>query len=339
MPVIKDAYIPDAKRVTEVSKQDTDDVRKMTEGIRAVNDVKKVASALSGVESVQEELYRKEQKMERIEEERNQAEQKLQETKMEVIQKELGGKIEQLSQTIKFGASQKSISDQIGEIKAAASELGLGTSKISEFKEMANLIQSLSPQKGGLAEQVKEAKELLDTIQPRKEKETASIGMPAEIALEIKKMDTNLQLTLEEMKDGRQRKDHDFQLTLKKWEEEKELRRQEIEGKLMVERERNELLSGGLERLGRIINQATSEAEAPPQPQKTPAIQAGEGEFGEVTCINPKCQAIVPIARDAVKAVCPGCGAPYTINRIKAEQREGAEQSEPGSAEETEQVT
>jgi len=339
MPVIKDAYIPDATNVTPVV-QKTDDLKKMTEGIKAVNEIKNVAGAVSGLDAIQRELERKEKKMEEIEKEREQAKREAQETKMELIQKELGGKIEQLSQTIKSGASQKSISEQLTEVKKAAVDLGLGTSKVSEFKEMANLIQSLGPQQKGLAEQVKEAKELLAAMQPEKEKETHVERIPAEIALEMKKMETNLQVTLEQMKDERQRKDHEFQLTLKKWEEEKELRRQEIESKLMLEKERNELIGGGLERLGRVIAQATLETEIPSQSRKIAAIQAGEGEFGEVTCINPNCQATVPIARDAMKAICPGCGTTYNINRIKkeipTEQVEGAEQSEPesGSAEE-----
>jgi rubrerythrin len=326
---LKEELIAKTMGTKDKPEQTIDEVEKEAGHMGVIDKTMETARKLAGTSTLSEELKRKDERMEKLEKVKDKVTDELREAQIQNIRTEFGSKIDHLAESIKAGASPKSIGDQIAEVKKVAGDLGLSTSKVSEFKEMANLIQALSPQQKGLAEQVKEAMELLHTLQPEKKEEDAPTGVPASVAIELKRMDTDLKLRVEQMQDDRQRKDQDFQLTLKKWEEDRELKRQEIEGKLTIERERNELLAGGLDRLGRVIAQATSEA--PSRHQISPAIQARVGEFGEVTC--PNCQATVPIARDAVRAVCPSCGTPYSVNRIKeespAEQAEGVEQPGP----------
>jgi ribosomal protein S27AE len=182
---------------------------------------------------------------------------------------------------------------------------------------MATLIGSLSQSKG-LADQIKEAKELINAIS-KPEKEAEISGIPGNIMVEMKKMDHDIQLRIQQMEDDRLQRKQDFDLKVKQWEEMREDRRDELAAKIQVEKERNELIGGGLERLGRVFAQATSEAPSEGMGVasggiSSPMIEAGEGDFGEISC--PNCQSSVPIARDAVRAICPGCGQTYTVKRV-----------------------
>lgn len=326
---LKEEIIAKTMGITQKPEQTVDGVKKEAEDMDVIDKAMGTAKKLAGTDALAEELKNKDRKLEESEKEKNKVTEELQETRMQVIQKELGGKIDQLSNAIKSGASTKSIGTQISEIKEVAGDLGLGTSKVSEFKEMASLIQNLNPQKG-LAEQVKEAKDLLTTLQPEKGKEAHVEGIPAEIALEIKKMDTNLQITLEQMKDDRQRKDHEFQLTVKKWDEERDTRRQEIAGKLDVERERNKLISGGLETVGKAIGKGYAESgrEVAAHPggisqgqlggTQNYKITAGVGDSGEVEC--PRCHTMVGIGPNSDLAECVGCNTKFDVERGPAEK-------------------
>jgi len=314
MPV-EDISVPKAKRVTNLDSEALDELQKVAKHINIVRETRDAADELAGTKALTSELERKEGKVEQLEKEKERIEKELQDTRMQVIQKELGGKIDQLAEAIKAGASTKSISEQIAEVKKSAADLGLGASRFSELKDIFTFAQSLSQGKS-LVDQVKDLKEAISVLQPEKAKEIEAVGIPASVTLQLKKMDVDLQLELAKMQDERQRRDHDFQVTMKKWEEEREIRLQEIQSRVGVEKDRNEMIGGAIERLGRVFAQATAEgpSEAGISGAPMPVIQAGEGRFGEVDC--PVCHSSVPIARDAVRAICPSCHGIYTINRV-----------------------
>lgn len=316
------------------------DVQKEAESMDVIDKAMGTARKLAGTDALGEELKNKDKKIEELGKDKEKTGKELQDTRMQVIQAELGGKIDKLSEALKSGASSKSIGDQITDIKKAANELGLGGSKVSELKEMMALIQSLNPQRN-LVEQVKEAKDLLIALQPEKPKGSGLLveGIPAEIALEIKKMDTNLQITLEQMKDDRQRRDQDFKLTLEEFKENREMKRQEIDGKIQVEKDRNELLAGGIETIGKAIGrgywEAGQEATAPQggisQKQQSQAksytLKLDEGESGQFDC--PNCHTKVGVGPTSTVVRCVGCNSQFPITRAPA-----AAPSEPAPVEE-----
>jgi len=319
MPV-EDVFIPKSKKITDVNKQTIDEVQKEAQHMEIIDKTMGTAKKLAGTDAMQVEMQRKEKRMEEIEKENKELQKQVQESRIEIVQKELGGKIDHLSETMKAGATPKSIGEQITDIKKTAGELGIGESRVSELKNMADLIASLTQSKG-LGQQVKDAKELLETLKP--ERETEVSGIPASIALEMKKMDHDVQLRIQQMEDERLDRKQNFDLKVKQWEEDRELKRDEMTAKIQVERERNEFIGGGLERLGRVFAQATSEGSsqgvgASRHGVSAPIIEAGEGDFGEISC--PGCQSNVPIARDATRAVCPGCGQNYTVKRVPVKE-------------------
>jgi len=321
MPV-EDVFIPKSKKITDVNKQTIDEVQKEAQHMEVIDKTMGTARKLAGTDAMQVEMQRKETRMKEIEKENKELRTQVEQSRTDIVRAELGGKIDHLSELMRGGASSKSIGDQIKEIKTTAGELGIGESRVSELKDMAALIGSLSQNKG-LADQIKEAKELMDAIS-KPEKESQISGVPASVMLEMKKMDHNVQLKIQQMEDDRLQRKQDFDLKVKQWDEERESRRDESAAKIQVERERNELIGGGLERLGRVFAQATSEipsqgAGISRHGVSAPVIEAGEGAFGEIEC--PGCQSIVPIARDAIRAVCPGCGQNYTVKRVPVTEK------------------
>jgi len=257
-------------------------------------------------------------RMAELEEKNEQLQKQLQEKEIETVRAELGGKIDQLSQSIKEGVDKKSIVDQITELKRAAGELGLGGSKFSEVQEALDMVDKIRPSKG-LADQFKDAKELLETFG---KKETDHLS--PEISLEMKKMDRDLQIRLEEMRDGRADRDRAWQLQIKQWEEERADKNAQIQAEIQTKREANELLSNGIQKLGEVITAAKGAGVgAVAGAVASRVIEAGEGESGETEC--PGCHGIIPIAEAATSTICPTCGTRYNIERIpKTEEPVGA---------------
>jgi hypothetical protein len=304
-------------------------VKQATEDMGVVEGALNTARKLAGTDGLAEQIKGKDAALEKAGKEKDELKDQLHESQVQLIQKELGGKIDQLSEAIKGGASPKSISEQINEVKKAAESLGLGGSKVSEIREIMGLVTSLSPQQKGLAEQVKDARDLLATLQPEGKKEGLVEGVPASVALEMKRLETNTNLEIEKMKDERQRRDQEFEVTKLKWEEERDLRRQEVDGKIAVERERNSILAGGLEIIGRAAGKAIGEmasgaAAGPgstiqgehgaPMKYKVPAV---EGAVGDIEC--PNCKTAVGIGPTTELATCAGCGSQFEVKRVPAE--------------------
>ncbi|MBW2559611.1 MAG: hypothetical protein JRE40_02025 [Deltaproteobacteria bacterium] len=143
--------------------------------------------------------------------------------------------------------------------------------------------------------------------------------VPYDVQLQLKKMDMDLQLRLAEMKSESERRDREWELTLRKWDEEKDLKRQEMAQRAQAEKERMQFLTAAQERIGRIIARVTKEGgggisgtlrEAA---EKSFHIEATEGEEGEATC--PKCDADIFIAPDAKEVICSGCGLGIEVRR------------------------
>jgi len=250
-------------------------------------------------------------KMKELEDKNQKLQEAVQKGEIDRVRVELGGMINQLKESIESGASKKTISEQFAEIKQVAADIGLGGSKISEqFQEAVALVDKIRPSKG-LAEQVKEAKELLE---PFKEK---TGELPAEISLKIREMDRDLQLRLEEMKDERAQRDREWQLQVKKWEEEREDKKALTEAEISAKKDGNVLLADGVQKIAELIT-AIKPGVAGGVAGKAvnpPVIEAGLDESGEVECVN--CHNAIPISADSSSSVtCPLCGTSYPIKRI-----------------------
>lgn len=236
---------------------------------------------------------------------REETQKQLDEEKRTHEEDKLGAKISNLEERIKINAGQSSISNQLAEIRNTAKELGWvepeGKRTLSvQLEEVKNVAKEL-----GLAEPKSDG------------------GVSNEVRLQLKKLDIDHELAIEQMRDDRARRDKEWELTVMRWKEDKELKQEEIQGNLAVKKEQNQLIGGITERLGRVIASATmgggggnGDDIAGQAGQVGAAIEAGEGEFGEVQCSNPNCGSIIPIARDAIKAICPQCQTVYPIKRI-----------------------
>jgi hypothetical protein len=296
-----------------------DGVKKQTQDMDAIDQAMSSARKLSGANTLQEAIDRQDKKLEKVEQERNKAVEDKHKAEIDIVRTELGSKIDHLQESWQGGASKKTVGDEIADIKKAASELGLGGSKVSELRELMGVIQTLNP-KRNLAEEIKEAKELLATLQPpEKEKQGLVGGFPPEIALQIKKMDADLQLHLEQMRDDRLRRDQEFKFEIKKWDEERDMRRAEIQGKVQSERERAEMFAGALQTIGKAAGEAYAEnltkggAPLGSSPRETYGIRLGESEQGTFEC--PHCKSPIGVGPTSINARCVTCGGTFPISR------------------------
>jgi hypothetical protein len=330
---IRERIIAKTLGMKEKPQETINDVKQQAENMSVIHQSLETAKELAGTPALEKELERKDKKMEQLERDKDKATEQAHAAEIQNVRTELGSKIDHLAESLKGGASQKSIADQISEIKKAATELGMGSSKISEIQEMMTLIDRLNPRKN-LAEQVKEARELLASFQPEKNADVSIEGVPASVAIELKRMDNDVKLRLEEMADARQRSDQEFQLTLKKWDEERTMRREEIASKITVERERNQLLADGLQIIGRAggkaifdaaregsgagVSRSTGPGAAGTQGAQTPSyhIELAEGEAAKFEC--PHCKSPIVVVPTSTLAHCLGCNAQFPITRVAA---------------------
>lgn len=308
-----------------------DGVKKQAEDMNVIDGAMETAKKLSGAGTLKEELEREHKRVEKAEEQRDKAIEDKHRAEIEKVESTLGAKIDNLAKSYTGGASKESIADQISEIKKAATELNMGGSKVSELRDMMNLITTLNPQKN-LVDQIKDAKELIGAIitQSGKPNEYSIGGMPAPIALELKKMDTNLQITLETMKDERQRRDQDFALKMKQFDLDRQDRIAEAQGRIQVEQDRNKMIAGGLETIGRAVGRGMAEGSrggvAAPgsiagrarQEAKSYHIELAEGEQATFDCPNPACGTRIAVGPDSTEATCVGCNTKYPVVRKSA---------------------
>ena len=317
MPNLNDIIQSRLKGVkTPNTEQNTDEVDKTTKHMKAIKEVKDVAEEISGAGELRKQAKESEEARQKTERElagerQNQLQdqiknlqteitklfdqkgpnpevaklmQQLDSTKNELIQTRfdyLDKQIKELGTMKTTGASQTALDQQIKQIKAAAQELGLQTPSGT----------SISP----------------------------------ELQVQLKQMDVDLKLRLEQMQDDRDRRDREWDLTLKQWDDNRALKEKEIEGKVAVEREKMGLVGDFVKRMGgsfaRGMSDASQQLAAGAGQVASQVIQAGQGDFGEVPCPTPGCGAIIAIARDAVKAICPNCSTVYPIHRIPKESQ------------------
>jgi predicted RNA-binding Zn-ribbon protein involved in translation (DUF1610 family) len=315
---VEDVFMPPAKKLIDVTGKEIDEVEKAAEHIGVVAKTVTTADQLAGGPAMRDEIRRKEERIREMEKRQQDQQRELENTKLEVVRTELGSKIEALTSSLATGASSRTIAEQIADIKAAAGQLGLGESgtKWSEFREMAAVIKSLSPD-NNIVQQIKDVRALMASLEGEKK---PLAELPASIALQMKELETNTQLRIEEMRADREARAQEWQLTVRRWDEERDLRREEAAAKIALERERNQMIGGGIEKLGRVMARGMMESggdEVSASPKiASQFIEAAVGEFGETTC--PSCSGIIPIAKDAVKAICPGCSTIYPVRRVAA---------------------
>lgn len=307
--------------------QSISDVKQQAENISVIDETIEAAKKLSGTNTLEKEVERKDKRMEELQKEKDKTTEQLHESQIVNVKTELGSKIDHLAESLKGGASPKSLGDQITDIKKVANELGMGGSKVSEIKEIMGLVTSLNP-KTNLAEQIKDARDLLTALQPTEDKGKEGLveGVPASVAIEIKKMDHDLQITLAKMEDDRQQRDQEFKLTLRRYDEERVSRQEKLQIDYQIQKERNDMIAGGIQMAGRAAGKAYAEVltkgsggvGAPggqaPGAQKSFHIELNPGEAGTMEC--PHCKGPVGVGPETQIAECVGCHTKFPIERV-----------------------
>lgn len=149
--------------------------------------------------------------------------------------------------------------------------------------------------------------------------------IPADIQIKLQEQDHRFKLEIENMKDDRDRRDKEWQLSLMKYGDEKEFKKQELQQGADANAERTQLMKGGLDTLGRIMGKAMVEPGSAPssgigsssKAAKDYALEALEGEAGQFDC--PGCGTGLYLAPDASRVQCASCGAMSNFTRIKKE--------------------
>jgi len=280
-------------------------VQEIKEGIQVVQETKRIADELSGAPDLKKEL--------------EQTKTELEKAKMETLTRELS----EIKEALKKATQDRDI-PAIKELEHKLEE-----ARETLYKEQLDALRrEIAELRKGEGKQniADEIKKIRTTAEELGLKPGTTTETPADVQLQLKKMDHELQLKLEEMRDERDRRDKEWQLTLKRWEEERELRRAEIQQKYEAEKEKTETLKSSFDRAVRIIGRAVTEEEeeTPGRIARQYHVEAVEGEMGEFGC--PKCGTPVVVAPDAKRAVCAGCGFSAVVKRIPGEKVESEEE-------------
>lgn len=316
------------------------DVQQESENMNVIDKTMETARKLSGTSALEKQVENANDRADKAQKERDKAVEDKHKAEIEKVEEALGAKIDNLAKSYAGGASKDTIAGQIAEIKKAANELGMGTSKVSELQEMMVLIKSLNPQKS-LAEQIQEAQALIALVQPEKKEEGIMDGMPASIALQVTKINADLQVTLEKMKDERQDRDQKFELEKLKWEEDRDIRRQQVDGEIMVQHDRNRIMADGIKMFGGAAGKAIADSMAQnqgvaaqpggqprgqPSERQTFHINLAEGETGTTEC--PYCHTPIGVGPEQTVAGCVGCNAQFEVKRTPAPVKQAPEKEE-----------
>ena len=285
-------------------------MEQIKQGIEAVKETKKLADEVSGADELKKKLEETKEELDRV--------------KMETLSKQLA----EIKDALKVATEQRDI-PAIKELEHKLEE-----ARDAFYKEQVETLRReiAELRKGGgegLAEDIKKVKTLAQELGL-----TSNItATPPDILLQLKKMEQDLQLRLEQMRDERDRRDKEWQLTLKRWEEERELRRAEAQQKYEIDKVRMETLKSSFDRAVKIIARGLAEEQSgsPGQIAQAYHVEAAEGEMGQFIC--PKCGSPVAIAPDTVSAICAKCGFTAPVTRVNASPPPKEASSEP-----TEQV-
>lgn len=238
--------------------------------------------------------------------------------KMEEVQKKYEDQISSLSQ------ESDHYRDQVNEIRMAKMEEMFRLQLDTVLKRMAD-----NGNRGSVLDEINRIKE------------TASVLGLAPVPPAV--TDASLQLQILKMNNDNAREAREFEWKMKQDEWMREAKLKEIEQNGMInmekikqEREKLNMLATIPEQFGMAFARGLLAGNAPenpvanqpnqkPQPQARPvtqpgqqqsagkAIEAGEGESGEIEC--EQCHEAIMIGPESTEAVCPGCSARYPVRR------------------------
>lgn len=207
--------------------------------------------------------------------------------------------------------SRRELETELEKERIANLENKLG-SQISDLKKV---IEDNKVDKGSVTEKLAEIKSTAGELGwgPKE-----AGGVSPEIQIQITQMNNDLKLKLAEMEDERSRRDKDWQLTLRKWDDEKDMRQQELNQKAAADQERTGLMTSMQQGLGRIIGKSLTDNGGPGIKGKVQSeqfhVDADVGEEGDISC--PSCSTSIFLPSDAVKIACPSCGAIGIVRRL-----------------------
>lgn len=315
MPNLNDIIQSRLKGVkTPNTQQDKDEVDKTTQHMKAIKEVKDVAEEISGAGELRKQAKESEEARQKTE-------------------RELAGERQnQLQDQIKnLQTEMTKLFDQKGpnpEVAKLMQQLDSTKNELiqTRFDYLDKQIKELGTMKATGASQTaldQQIKQIKAAAQELGLQTPSGTSMSPELQVQLKQMDVDLKLRLEQMQDDRERRNREWELTLKQWDENRGLKEKEIEGKVAVEREKMGMFGDFIKRMGVSFARGMSEAsqQSASGQVASQVIQAGEGDFGEVPCQTPGCGATIAIARDAIRAICPNCSTVYPIQRIPKESQ------------------
>jgi DNA repair exonuclease SbcCD ATPase subunit len=294
---------------TPSKQQNPDEVKKFADHLKIVSDLSETARKMSGADKIEEEKRNVEQQLQ-------EAQQQLSKMQIDFLSKQL----DEIKSQLKTATENKDL-PMVRELERKLEEVRDAYHK-AELEALRKEIEKLRGEKSDIAEEIKKIKEV------GKELGLSSGSPPPDILIELKKMDYQLQLEIERLRDERDRREKEWQLQLRKWEEEKELRKQEVEARIAADREKLEALKTIGTRLGKAIFESAMESSQPAIAgrSKSYTVEAIEGESGEFTC--PDCGSTVGLLPDTEVAVCAGCRSQFPVKRTPKPEKVSSGETE-----------
>lgn len=171
------------------------------------------------------------------------------------------------------------------------------------------------PQEKSISEQVAEIGQIAGILGYRKP--DAEAGLPAEIRLQMIKMDIEEKQAQRKFEWDKMESERRWQLELKKLDQDNAAR----VAKIQEEKEKRNIYATPFESLGMAIakglldggSSTTRVASKDTAKRSVHKLQAEEGESGEVEC--PECNEPIAIPPTGKSAVCPSCEAKVSITR------------------------
>lgn len=169
--------------------------------------------------------------------------------------------------------------------------------------------QEGSKGKEDIADQIKKIKEAA--------KELGIIGVPsasppalsAEVQIKLAEMNKDLQIRLAEMADERAARDKEWKLTLIKWEDERELKKAELNAKIQT----RERAMGTFEDMGQALVDGLGGEETKTGEKIEKKVEGDSGEI--IPC--PECKKKVYVPQGVDFVICPSCQSSL---RVKEEE-------------------
>lgn len=293
-------------------KSDADAVDKTTQHMKAIKEVKDVAEEISGAGELRKQYEESEKARKKTEAELAEERQKQLQTEIKNLQTEMTKLFDQKGPNPEVAKLMQQLENTKTELIQSRFDY-----LDKEIKELRTMKASGASQ-SALDEQIKQIKSAAMELGLQAPSGTT---MSPELQVQLKQMDIDMQLHMEQMKDDRDRRDKEWQLTLKKWDEERDQKEREIAARVAVEKDKIALGGDFMKKIGTTFARATMDAgqEMTAGKVASQVIEAGVGDFGEMPCPTAGCGGTIAIARDALKAVCSNCSTVYDIRRIAKE--------------------